>query len=98
MKVKEDVWTGGVREDNILYVLNNKLRERRTASRHAGIKYAGNIKIDGVMDDYVSFGLKTSSKTGKSGIRYARFTPPAKILRTRAGAANISANLCAARR
>ena len=26
MKVKEDVWTGGVREDNILYVLNNKLR------------------------------------------------------------------------
>lgn len=62
MKVKEDVWTGGVREDNILYVLNNKLRERRTASRHAGIKYAGNIKIDGVMDDYVSFVLKNQLK------------------------------------
>lgn len=58
MKINEGVWTGSVIDDNILYAVNNRLKERKITRNPEGIKYAEKIKISGVMDDYVSFVLE----------------------------------------
>ena len=62
MKVSEKVRVGSVLDDNILYAVNNRLKERRIAKNSEGIKYAEKIKINGVMDDYVSFVLEHQLK------------------------------------
>lgn len=49
------------------------------------------------MDDYVSFVLEISLKTGLYGIKSVRFSRLVKILTMRAGAENISENSCAER-
>ena len=62
MKVNEEIWTGSVVDDNILYVLNNRLIERRGAGNSDGIRYAENMTVSGIADDYVSFVLKNQLK------------------------------------
>mgnify|MGYP000581727040 FL=1 len=62
MKINEGVWTGSVIDDNILYAVNNRLKERKITRNPEGIKYAEKIKISGVMDDYVSFVLEHQLK------------------------------------
>lgn len=61
MKISEKVRTGCVIDDNILYAVNNRLKERKIA-KNERIKYAESIKIDGVIDDYVSFVLERQLK------------------------------------
>ena len=62
MNINEGVWTGSVIDDNILYAVNNRLKERRIMRNPEGIKYADKLKINGVMDDYVSFVLEHQLK------------------------------------
>ena len=62
MKINEGVWTGSVIDDNFLYAVNNRLKERKITRNPEGIKYAEKIKISGVMDDYVSFVLEHQLK------------------------------------
>ena len=62
MKINKEAWTGSVIDDNILYAVNNRLKERKIARNPEGIKYAEKIKISGVMDDYVSFVLEHQLK------------------------------------
>ena len=62
MKINEGVWAGSVIDDNILYSVNNRLKERKITRNPEGIKYAEKIKISGVMDDYVSFVLEHQLK------------------------------------
>lgn len=47
MKINEGVWTGSVIDDNILYSVNNRLKERKITRNPEGIKYAEKIKISG---------------------------------------------------
>ena len=62
MKISEKVRVGSVLDDNILYAVNNRLKERRIAKNSEGIKYVEKIKINGVLDDYVSFVLEHQLK------------------------------------
>ena len=45
MKINEGVWTGSVIDDNILYAVNNRLKERKITRNPEGIKKKAIINL-----------------------------------------------------